>query len=147
MFRYVYKMIVFGILLFVIGGCASTQQADTQQMGPDQIKEKPMITAQIRPGRIYEACLATFPNKIIAYSFSASNPVNFDIHYHKGKKVFYPVFEENISSRAGELDCHKALTELTGEVSEEREVFCLMWTNPHDAYVTLDYEFSVKDIK
>jgi hypothetical protein len=145
-------MILLSILLFVIAGCSSTQQSDTQQMElpqmeSEQMKGQPAMTTKIRPGRIHEECLQTLPNQTIEYLFSTSRPVNFNIHYHRDNEVFYPISEESISSLGGSLNCHEALAEMSGEVSEETESFCLMWTNPHDVYVTLDYEIAVMDIK
>lgn len=142
MFRSVYKMILFGMLLLVIGGCTA-QQAGNHQMNHRQKEGVPEITVKIKPGRISEKCIQTLPNQIIEYSFNCSKPISFNIHYHRGGKVVYPVSEKDILTSEGALNCQEALA----EPSDKPQYFCLMWENPHDTDVSLNFKYTVKNIE
>lgn len=128
MLKYVHKMCLFGMIIIVVVGCAAQQQGE----------EEPK--ARIKPNRIYEECIEVLPKQIIEASFSSSKAVHFNIHYHQGEEVIYPVSEENIASWSGSIVVHEP-----EDPSEETVQYCLMWENPYDVYVSLDYEYTIRD--
>ena len=62
-----------------------------------------------------ERCIALSAGETIRYRFIASAPVDFNIHYHRGKDVFYPVKQANVSDAGGAFR------------AESTEEYCLMW--------------------
>jgi hypothetical protein len=122
------RIVLFSLVGLVLGGCAAQQQ---------DAGEEPMV--RIKPSRSYEECVQTLPGQAIEYSFQASKPVDFNIHYHRGETIIFPVSEKETMASQGALDCHQAME----EPSEKSEYFCLMWENPHDVSVGLDFEYTV----
>jgi len=84
----------------------------------------------IPPAEDYELCLLLAPDQPLRYTFSATRKLDFNIHYHAGHEVIYPVSEQQITA-----------AEATFAAPSEQE-YCLMWTNPGDAdaQLTLEYE-------
>lgn len=71
----------------------------------------------IAPGRFDEHCLRVEAGHAIRYRFEASAAVDFNIHHHRGREVFYPVKRDGVEREQGEF---------RAAVSDE---YCLMWTN------------------
>jgi len=114
------------IVLLVINGCAA-----------GIVKERMEIT--VDPHRSYEECVELRATSILDYSFTASKPVNFNIHYHAEGGIFYPVSENNVSVSKGEFS-----TEKEKHYSKEQEYFCMMWENPHAEHVNLTCTYKVQ---
>ncbi|MBD3307361.1 hypothetical protein GF339_13065 [candidate division KSB3 bacterium] len=126
MMKYLPKLVVMiGILAVMMSGCAAQQS----QEGEPQVR--------IQPSGIHEECLEIVPNQVVVYSFQTSRPVDFNIHYHRGEEVLYPVSEQNIASKDGEF--------MLGQEIEGPQGTCLMWENPHNVYVNLNVEYTVRD--
>jgi len=85
------------------------------------------IDEVLYPQGDYEECVELLPGQMLEYSFRASMPVNFNIHYHARGEVFYPVKRDHVSSLSGRID----VEELPYYTGDER-YFCLMWENPHE---------------
>jgi hypothetical protein len=81
-----------------------------------QSPEKP-FSHTIRPRQIAEECFKLPAGETIGYAFDATLPVDFNIHFHRGKEVEYPVKGEQV---------REAADHFTAPVTE---VFCLMWSN------------------
>jgi hypothetical protein len=79
----------------------------------------------VGPGQIAEECFNLPAGESIGYSFEATGSVDFNIHFHRGKDVFYPVRATGLLRAA---DRFKA---------ESTEEFCLMWTNGAAQAVTI----------
>lgn len=62
-----------------------------------------------------ERCLKLAAGETIRYHFRASAPVDFNIHYHRGKEVFYPV------RQAGVREANATFR------AESADDYCLMW--------------------
>jgi hypothetical protein len=77
------------------------------------------------PRKIAEECLKMSAGQTIAYAFEASAPVDFNIHYHRGKDVFYPVKDDGVA---------RAEARFTAPAADE---YCLMWTNSQLQPVTV----------
>jgi hypothetical protein len=71
----------------------------------------------IRPRQLAEECFKLPAGQTIGYAFEASEPLDFNIHFHRGKDVEYPVKSDQVRN----VD-----DRFTAPVSDE---FCLMWTN------------------
>ena len=86
----------------------------------------------IAPGKIHEACMKLAPGARLTYSFNTDTPLNFNIHYHRGNDVIFPVKQDAVKSGA---DVFEAKT---------REDYCMMWSNPSGQPVTVFYRHSVE---
>lgn len=73
--------------------------------------------APVAPGRLVEVCGALPAGATVAWRFTASAPLDFNIHYHEGKSVHYPVRQAHQAQADGEL------------VSATAQDYCWMWTN------------------
>jgi hypothetical protein len=71
----------------------------------------------IAPGKFDEHCLQIEAGRTIAYRFDASAPVDFNIHYHRGNDVIYPVKREATRQLASTFR------------AESTDDYCLMWEN------------------
>lgn len=133
MLRRLYKRIVPVVIIASLGGCGTLTNMEhrRQQKKPDVV---------LRAGKVYEECLEVNPPQVVEYSFSASKPLEFNIHYH-GEKAVYPVRGEEVSTWQGIFDP----TCIRGYSAEKPPFFCLMWTNPHEEEVGLNYQFTVRD--
>lgn len=98
-------IVVVAIATLLAGGGAWGQSPD-----------KPFSHA-IRPRQIAEECFKLPAGETIGYMFEATLPVDFNIHFHRGKDVEYPVKGDQVRD---------ANDRFTAPVTEE---FCLMWTN------------------
>ena len=74
-------------------------------------------TQSIAPGKFVEVCQPLAKDSFVAWQFNASAPLNFNVHFHQGKDVFFP-------------EKHDAVSELRGTLFAKRnEDYCWMWTN------------------
>lgn len=80
----------------------------------------------IAPGKFDEHCVKIEAGRAIAYRFDASTPVGFNIHYHRGKDVLYPV----------RCDATRRLASTFR--AESTDDYCLMWENKGAAAVTVE---------
>ena len=62
-----------------------------------------------------ERCVTLAAGQSIRYRFSASLPIDFNIHYHRGKDVFYPVRQSGVRDAEGTFR------------AQEADDYCLMW--------------------
>jgi hypothetical protein len=62
-----------------------------------------------------ERCLKLAAGESIRYRFRASAPVDFNIHYHRGKDVFFPVKQAAVREAASTFR------------AENADDYCLMW--------------------
>ncbi len=83
---------------------------------------------QIAAGKFIEACGKLAPGESVRWSFTTAQPVDFNIHYHRGKEAVFPVKQTQVSS---------ARDALKVTVSEDH---CWMWTNKGQAPVSLSFE-------
>jgi hypothetical protein len=73
-----------------------------------------------------ERCLRLDAGESIRYRFSASAPVDFNIHYHRGKEVFYPVTAR--ATRAADARYS----------ASHADTYCLMWERAGDGPAIVD---------
>ena len=104
---------------FILSGCSSLQ-----------IRDETEVT--LNPSKIHEECMELLPGDVLSYSFNASGPVDFNIHFHEEENISYPVSRKKISSYEGKYSPAK------------EQMYCLMWTNVKKTAVQLTYAFKVE---
>jgi hypothetical protein len=86
----------------------------------------------LKPQKIHEKCLSLAPPQKLQYSFGTDKAVDFDIHYHKGDMVYYPVREKRTTSSKGLY------------TPRSREDYCMTWENRSpSAEVKLEFSFKI----
>ncbi len=103
----------------LINGCSSLQIRDDTE-------------ATLNPSKIHEECVELQRGDVLFYSFKASGPLAFNIHFHEEENISYPVSRKNISSYEGKYSPAK------------EQIYCLMWTNEQKTTVQLTYTFKVE---
>lgn len=73
-----------------------------------------------------ERCLKLAAGEAVHYRFSASAPVDFNIHYHRGKDVFYPVKHSGVREAKGTFR------------ADAGDDYCLMWEHAGAGTATVE---------
>jgi len=81
----------------------------------------------VRAGGFDERCLRLQANEMLDYRFSADGTVDFNIHYHRGSEVVYPVRQVAVS-----------LVRRARFVASATDDYCLMWQNRGTDPVRID---------
>lgn len=68
-------------------------------------------------GKFAEVCGKLAANATVAWRFDAAAPLDFNIHFHEGKKVEYPEKRAGVSQASGSL-----------KVAAPQD-YCWMWRN------------------
>ena len=77
--------------------------------------QKPFAAA-LKPEGIHEECLRLEKGEKRAYRWTADTPVDFNIHYHRGNDVFFPVKRDRMRVIEGYF------------TAPSTEDYCWMWT-------------------
>jgi hypothetical protein len=85
----------------------------------------------LKPNKIVEKCMALVPPQKIEYRFEASAKLNFNLHYHKGDQVYYPVKLDRTNGESGLYEV------------KAKEEYCLMWENRSGTDIDLTYSVRV----
>ncbi|MEY2593976.1 MAG: hypothetical protein RI972_1665 [Pseudomonadota bacterium] len=83
---------------------------------------------EIQPKGFVEVCGELSPRAVVAWSYNASEALDFNIHYHLGKDVVYAVQPSRMKAVADKL---------TANVPEH---YCWMWVNKGESVATLSLE-------
>src|SRR3990172_13426438 len=75
MVRKVQLILCLGLVLVIGAACATVQG------------QKGMTTETIKPSGIHEDCFEMAPGQILDYSFEATKPVDFNIHFHEDSGI------------------------------------------------------------
>jgi hypothetical protein len=102
-----------GLVAIFIGGSVAAQVVSTP------------FTHTVKPRGFAEECFKLPGGETIGYAFESSATMDFNIHFHRGKDVVYPVKVDAV---------RRADDRFTAPSAEE---FCLMWTNGTAAMVTV----------
>jgi hypothetical protein len=90
---------------------------------------KPVI---IKPASMFEKCVTLAPPQKLEYHYDAERPVKFNVHYHKGDDIYYPVKDDKSKSGEGLF------------TPEVRQDYCLMWENKsYSSDVQLEYGYKI----
>jgi hypothetical protein len=112
-------MVLSCFIIVITGSCASLVAAD-------------QTSETIKPSGIHEDCMELLPDQILEYSFEASKPLNFNVHYHEDHDVVYGITKDGVSGDKGTFHC------------EKKQYYCLMWTNAGSESVGLVYSYSIR---
>lgn len=82
----------------------------------------------LKPGEIHEACFPAKNPEKIRYQFNASGAINFNIHYHEGKKVSYPIKQNAVMSTQGIF------------TPSLPQFYCMMWQNIQKSAVNINFK-------
>jgi hypothetical protein len=82
-------------------------------------------TTTVAPSKFAEVCGPLRKGQSVEWSFEADAAMDFNIHYHQGKKVMFPAKQSAVAKGGGTL----------AVVSDQD--YCWMWTNKSAAEVTL----------
>ena len=78
----------------------------------------------LAPAKFAEVCGRLTKGQSIAWSFKSGQPLNFNVHYHEGKNVVFPVKKDRTANLDAEL-----------QVGIDQD-YCWMWENPGAAGTT-----------
>ena len=82
---------------------------------PADARWKP-VDVRLAPGKVHEECLRVEAGAKRRYFWKADGPVDFNIHYHRGDEVHYPVRRDAMRGDGGTFTAPSA------------EDYCWMWT-------------------
>jgi hypothetical protein len=91
--------------------------------GNDGGKERP-FEVQMNPGGIHEECVRLEAGRSRAFRWKSDGPVDFNIHFHRGDDVSYPVKLNGQVQGAGRF------------TAKSGEDYCWMWTAKRPTRVT-----------
>lgn len=79
-------------------------------------------------GKLAEVCGKVPAGAKVQWQFDAGTALNFNIHFHDGPKVYYPVKQDGAAQASGTLD------------AQVEQDYCWMWTNKSATATTLKLE-------
>lgn len=100
------------------------------QMPPRQ-KMKDQVKIQLQSSATHEECLKLLQENEVVYSFEASHPLTFDIHYHDGTQIVDAFAKKTIAALEATLQ---------PEIAQE---YCITWSNHQPQAVQLNYQFQI----
>lgn len=86
--------------------------------GPALARELPaQLQTTLAPKAVDELCFDLAAGEAVRYRFDADAPLDFNLHWHRAREVFYPVKRDAIRRIDGRFR------------AESQQTYCLMWTN------------------
>ena len=110
------------VAALALGACTTPIAADS----PKTVRAQP-----IAPYEWHEECLHLEVGDRVEFAFEATEPVDFNIHYHEGKAVIMPISRDKTRADAGVF------------VSPATQDYCLMW-EAGAAGALLDYRVRLR---
>jgi len=89
--------------------------------------DAPSGTVSLEPGKRKEVCLKMAAGQGIQYQFTSDRPVAFNVHYHEGSAVEYPVKLDSVREASEKF------------VADADRGYCLMWSNRTKKKTKLTY--------
>jgi hypothetical protein len=123
--RYAFAVAISAACL--LAGTAAAQKADKAAKAAEP--PKPTV---LKAGKMHEVCMTLSSAQRLEYTFSTAKPVDFNIHYHRGETVYYPVKRPKTTNEADRF------TPATG-----RSDYCMMWENKSLGDIELTYSYKV----
>ena len=129
--RYFFSFLIASVIIFVI---AYNAEKYYEGQMPHKLTQETRdeLIVKIPSGQGYETCLSLQKTKKLEYSFEAEEALEFNLHYHlEGETIF---------------DQHpKMLQTYMGNFTpkEDAGYYCLMWGNPAEKPVSLNFRFEV----
>jgi hypothetical protein len=91
-----------------------------------QVLEPPsFMEARLATGAFDEMCFELEARQSMRYAFDADAPLDFNLHWHRGGAVLYPIKMAAVGRLGGVFR------------SEQKQAYCLMWTNRARTAVSL----------
>ena len=84
-------------------------------------------SVEVAPGKFAELCGPLAAGQSVAWRFESDRPLDFNIHFHVGKKVRYPARSPRVRASSGSLAARSA------------QDYCWMWTNPSAEVARLQF--------
>ncbi len=121
--------ILWCVIVSLFGIVSTTWGIDTNDKSVNTKTSKSIVA----PGKTKEICIRLTPQEKLHYSFTGTEKLSFNIHYHADHKVYFPVSE------------HLTSVEKDSFEPASKQNYCLMWTNPTSDSVELliEYEKSI----
>ena len=91
---------------------------------PDDGGRARAFSHALKPGGVAEECLRLEAGRSRTFEWASDSPVDFNIHYHQGDNVTYPVKANGRSKGGGKF------------TAKAGENYCWMWTAKAAATVT-----------
>lgn len=107
------RVVASGLSAFALSAAAQAEIIDVKWDARGQFER----TQSIAPGKFVEICENLPKESVVTWYFSASAPLNFNIHFHQGKDVVFPEKQDGVSEREGTL------------IAPSKEDYCWMWSN------------------
>ena len=79
-------------------------------------QEKRAVSLTLAPAKVHEECLRLEAGDQRNFHWKSNAPVDFNVHYHEGPEVFYPVKRDAKRGDRGTF---------TAKIAQE---YCWMWT-------------------
>ena len=100
-------------LLIALLAAASALGAETKSTSSGDTHA---FSATVNPGGVHEECVKLAKGESRRFEWSASAATDFNIHYHEGPEVFYPVKKDGVTKDKGTFKA---------KIAQE---YCWMWT-------------------
>ena len=98
---------------------------------PPRQKMKDQVKIQLPSSGTHEECLKLLQENEVVYSFEASHPLTFDIHYHDATQIVDAFAKKTIAALEATLQ---------PEIAQD---YCITWFNHHPHGVQLNYQFHI----
>ncbi|MEO7744442.1 MAG: hypothetical protein ABIR98_16010 [Usitatibacter sp.] len=100
------------LFAFAIAACVLAAHAADAPGAP----AKKAVSFTLEPGKVHEECLRLEAGDKRKFRWQANVPVDFNVHYHEGKEVFFPVKRDGKRGDGGTF---------TAKIAHD---YCWMWT-------------------
>lgn len=122
---------VLAMSLFGFGISASSAYAGVHEIRFDA-EQKFSLSNTIAAGDMVEVCGDFQKGETIQWSFQAEHPLDFNIHFHVGKKVNFPAKLKQQYEANGKLK------------TKLHQTYCWMWTNTSKEATPLNLQLSLQ---
>lgn len=78
--------------------------------------EMKAVSFTLEPGKVHEECMRLEAGDKRMFHWKANVPVDFNVHYHEGKDVFFPVKRDGMRGDGGTF------------IAKIAHDYCWMWT-------------------
>jgi hypothetical protein len=92
--------------------CAALASAAADKAGDQPIA----VAFKLEPKKVHEECTRLEAGQSRRWHWKSDAPVDFNIHYHRGEDVFYPVKRDGMRGDGGTF------------TAKSGEDYCWMWT-------------------
>ena len=115
------RLLVIATTLMAAALPAAAEIVDIQWSGDGRF----LHATRVAPGKFVELCGKLPAGQQVRWQFESGVPVDFNVHYHVGKEVMFPIKLSAVASARNTLDARIA------------QDYCWMWTNKSAAATPL----------